>query len=1248
MLKIVQLADIHIFNETDRHLEYRDIFNKIYKELNKIKPDKIVICGDLFESKLTLSNEAKILAGELLNNLAKISSVKIVLGNHDLNCKNLTRIDSVNTIVKLINNPNIEYFNKSGMYNDGDLVWVVYHHPDFHPDKNIDPWLNNIKDNNKIYIGLFHDPIYGSSTDNGRVFNDKKYKNLSYFKNNDYLFLGDIHKRDFFRENKSAAYCGSTIQKDHGEKIDKHGFLLWKIETPTLFEVEEYDIPNDHAFVDFYIDEFTDYDNLDLNSKMYKYMDVKVHWKDYSSNINIKNEKKIREYIKNKFNTNKIKLDRTYIYNDIISSKMLSESLDLNDTQVLKNIFKEYLEEQKYKNDDIDDILKIDDIINDRLNIIDKLNNIEWSIEKFWFSNFKSYGDNNEIDWDDVDGIIQISGINKQGKTTILDAITYILYGKTLNTLTPEKFGDNRFINNKRNLDYCLGGAVINANGEKFIIQRKTERIWNKNKTSITSCPTTLDFYISEDVSENNKLTGEIKKKTQDKLNLIIGEFSDFVRLSHVNSDNLNFILSENRSVFIDNIIRDAGYDIFETKLNEFKEYKKELNDEKLVINIEESENDVKILESEIENKKNNIIINNEQISNLEKELNNYNKERDKLNMRLHNIDSNMLNFDENINIESINNYNNKINESNIQITIYNREIDNLPTEFDPKNLNELKLKLKNINDKIFERKDEISKIKNSILESDSKKTKILEKISDLKSNEINKLQFKINENNLNIEKIKNQKDNIINDEINKINYEIKELNLTKTEISNNNKILQKDGLNLKNLNAEISKEIDELKNSTSCPTCGREYDKNDPEYSEHLLHIEDKINSLNDKMLDNDKKINEFIEEYKKLKVKLSDINNDELLLNDKILNLKQGIYNDEIKNKLKEVGSVKELKQKNEDIKLIISEIQNDNFKNSKELYDNILKGQDLIKNIEKTKEDNYKIILNLESELRNFNVQGIENDIEIEEKKKENFDLRKNKISQKENLSLVIENFNLKIKELRSENDKYNDLKLKIEENKNIQISINNIDKFISDNIENIKNITNNNNELDKNIIVKMTEINNISDKMKKYFQQKKKEELLKEYQKCISRDGIPSYLLRKSIHIINKELNDLLFNVDFTLFFDENLNLKMSMNDRLDVSQNAIESCGMERTFMSLVLKMALRSINVKSKSKFICLDEIMGKLISNSVNEFTDLLELLKSKINKIIIIEHVHPIDYQGLIQVSKDSDYISSLEFQK
>lgn len=1185
MIKIAHFGDVHIRN-LERQDEYRRQFSKIYKVLEEKDVDIIVIVGDLFENYIEISNEAKVLASDFLNQLSKLAKeIIIVPGNHDLRKKNLNRVDSVKTIVDILKNTKITYFGKSVFFQDkifDNIVWVNHSHI----EKGINPWTDipHVRDDDKIYIDLFHDPILGSSNDFGKIFDDNSiYRGLDSFKG-DFVMLADIHKRQYFRKNKSAAYCGSTIQQDFGESVEKHGFLLWKIEDNKNFEIEEHDIENEHNFINLYINENVDYNNLNLLSdKVNSESEIKVHWTDLGSNINIANEKEIRDYIKENLKTSSIIFDKNRIYNDIISEEMISESLDLSDENVQNEIFKEYLQLQKYKKQDIDEILKIDQIVNGRLQKFSKKTNIEWNLDKIWFSNFKSYGDDNIIDWEDIDGIYQIHGLNQNGKTTILDAITYILFGKTTTTLSAEKFGDARYINNKRDLDYCSGGAIISVDEKKYAIERKTERKWNKNKDNITSCPTTLEFYKDGIISEKNKLTGELKTKTQNDLNEIIGELKDFIRLSFTNADNLNDILSENRSVFIDNVIRDAGYDIFEDKLVEFKEYKKELNENKIILNIEESEVTIK----ELEEKKEKLIeiIENNKIdeNNLEVELNVENKNRDELNKKLNNIDESLLNFDENINLNSIENYKSKIKESDIQITILDREIEKLPTSFDSSKLKELKIKLKQTNDIISERKDEISSIKELIINSDNKKEKVISKIKEIKEEKIKELELKI-----------------------------QKIELAKNEISNKMKLHQKDGLNLKNYNEELDNEIEELINSTSCPTCGREYDKNDPKYSEHIEHLNDKINKLKEKKEENNLKINELISEFKRLK------------------------------------NTIPEYDTAIEKIEQNINNIKNNIFEDLTELKETIDKGKKLIRKIEEDVINNNKVILNLESELKTYDIYGIEVDIENEEKIRDNFELRDKKISQKNNLILHIENHKLKIKELESEIKLYYEYKSKIEENKNIQYSIIELDQKISTIKDSIKELSDKDKLYEKEIILKENEINNISENIKIYLKQQKREELLKEYQRCISRDGIPTYLLKKSIHLINTELNDLLSNVNFTLFFDENLILKLSADDRLDAAQNAIESSGMERTFCSLALKIALREINVKSKPTFIFLDEIMGKLIEGSVKSFIDFLDVIASKIKKIVIIEHVHPINYRVLIKVEKDEKLISSLSIEK
>ena len=88
MIRIAHLADIHIRN-AERHDEYKIIFKNIILKLRELKPDYIIIAGDLFENYIEISNEAKIISGELLNALANICTVILIKGNHDIRIKNI-------------------------------------------------------------------------------------------------------------------------------------------------------------------------------------------------------------------------------------------------------------------------------------------------------------------------------------------------------------------------------------------------------------------------------------------------------------------------------------------------------------------------------------------------------------------------------------------------------------------------------------------------------------------------------------------------------------------------------------------------------------------------------------------------------------------------------------------------------------------------------------------------------------------------------------------------------------------------------------------------------------------------------------------------------------------------------------------------------------------------------------------------------------------------------------------------------
>lgn len=93
-MKICHLADIQI-RFGSRHNEYRTVFKALHEDLAKIKPDRIVVAGDINHHKINISPGSFELFSELLIGLARIAPTDIIIGNHDLNLQQLEQGDSI-------------------------------------------------------------------------------------------------------------------------------------------------------------------------------------------------------------------------------------------------------------------------------------------------------------------------------------------------------------------------------------------------------------------------------------------------------------------------------------------------------------------------------------------------------------------------------------------------------------------------------------------------------------------------------------------------------------------------------------------------------------------------------------------------------------------------------------------------------------------------------------------------------------------------------------------------------------------------------------------------------------------------------------------------------------------------------------------------------------------------------------------------------------------------------------------------
>jgi len=194
-----------------------------------------------------------------------------------------------------------------------------------------------------------------------------------------------------------------------------------------------------------------------------------------------------------------------------------------------------------------------------------------------------------------------------------------------------------------------------------------------------------------------------------------------------------------------------------------------------------------------------------------------------------------------------------------------------------------------------------------------------------------------------------------------------------------------------------------------------------------------------------------------------------------------------------------------------------------------------------------------------------------------------------------------------------------------------------------------------EYKEDIFIRKTAIGEKGQKIKnnntlisEFEQQEYRDMVMGLYKKCVHRDGIPRELLSNYIiPKINVALQDILGVADFMVWLDQDdLRPKLVYHSRPQAIIDCIGGSGKERTFSALPIKMALNQINVKAKPTIFLLDETMGKLDEEgSVEEFIEMLQIIKTKVKKLLVIEHKYEINPDYLITVQLDDDGISSAE---
>lgn len=273
--KIIACSDIHIpsLKGIDELKETLTVFiekcKKIVKDEDGPENVRIVVAGDIFHNKLAITNESILCAHWFFSELDKICKTFIVIGNHDFLMNNTGRVDSLSPLFEIGSYKQVYFLDKelglqSGIYKDDNIAWCLYssftgfNTPDINVHKEAEKGTDNPAE---IYVGVIHGDVNGAITTTNRVTENGLDPGI--FDGCDFVIAGHIHKRQEIKKNGvKIVYCSSIRQRDMGESINGHGFVVWDTEDAEDIEYKYVDIPNPNGgFYKFVVNDISDIQN---------------------------------------------------------------------------------------------------------------------------------------------------------------------------------------------------------------------------------------------------------------------------------------------------------------------------------------------------------------------------------------------------------------------------------------------------------------------------------------------------------------------------------------------------------------------------------------------------------------------------------------------------------------------------------------------------------------------------------------------------------------------------------------------------------------------------------------------------------------------------------------------------------------------------------------------------------------------------------------------------------------------------
>ncbi len=266
---------------------------------------------------------------------------------------------------------------------------------------------------------------------------------------------------------------------------------------------------------------------------------IRVIWEDVPGNFTKERLRRVKSYFQKKYNSKNVTV---VTKSKTIEGEELKLGLDTNimDPNYQKSLLKEFIEIEKI---DVKwaNLSKLDDTVNNKLEEIGKLHNIyrTLKVKKITFSNFLSFGDNNSMEFNKLNGITVIDSDppNYGGKTVLaVDLLLFLFFNSTTKTTRAEEI-----FNKFRDVNEVFVQGDVEIDGENYVIVRKINR--KKTKKGGWSVKTSLDFFKKLKDGSLQNFTGEQRRETEKFIKESIGNVDDFLLTILTTGSNLESLV---------------------------------------------------------------------------------------------------------------------------------------------------------------------------------------------------------------------------------------------------------------------------------------------------------------------------------------------------------------------------------------------------------------------------------------------------------------------------------------------------------------------------------------------------------------------------------------------------------------------------------------------------------------------------------------------------------------------------------